>query len=173
MEVFEFNNIILYKDQYVWGDGTHPSTIGCTELLKKLDLKNKKVLDIGTGTGVQAIMAKKLGAGEVLAVDINPGAIGLGEYNAKVNNVNIDFKLILEDEKINYKADVVIANLPPHILIKYLYNIHDYMNPGCKVIVSMPDEFNMRVELNNSKSGLKIVDKYIDNIYCVFLLEEE
>lgn len=173
MEQFKYNNLILYKDNSVWGDGNHCTTIGCTELLKKLDLKNKKVLDIGTGTGVQAIMAKKLGAEEVLAIDINPGAIGLGEYNAKVNNVTIDFKLILEDEKINYKADVVVANLPPHILIKYLYNIHDYMNPGCKIITSMMDEFNMMVEINNSKCGLKIVDKYVGDTYSVFLLEEE
>lgn len=173
MEQFKYNDLILYKDLCVWGDGTHSTTIGCTELLKSLDLKDKKVLDIGTGTGVQAIVAKKLGAKEVLAVDINPGAIGLGEYNAKINNVDINFKLILDDELVDYKADVIVANLIPIILIKYLKYIKQIMNPGCKVIVSMPDEWNLLVEINNSKCGLKIVDKYIGDRYMCFLLEEE
>lgn len=173
MEKFEFNGIILYKDQSVWGDGTHPSTIGCIELLKKIDLKNKKVLDIGTGTGVQSILAKKWGASEVLAIDVNPGAIGLGEYNARLNNVDINFRLILENEEIDYKADIIIANLDPHILISYLRKIKDYMNQGCKLIITMNNEFNMTVELNNSKLGLKIVDKYITDTYCAFLIEEE
>lgn len=173
MKLFIYNDLILYQDDTVWGDGTHCTTVGCGEFLKKLDLKGKRVLDIGTGTGCQAILSKKLGAEEVLAIDINPGAIGLGEYNSKLNNVDVNFKLILEGEKIDYKADVIIANLVPPVLIKYLYIIHEYMNPGCKIIASMMDEFNMMVEINNSKCGLKIVDKYVGDTYSVFLLEEE
>ena len=114
-DYFKYKDIIIHTNQYVWGDGTHPTTIHCLEILNKLDLKNKKILDIGTGTGIQSIVAKKLGAEEVLGVDINPGAIGLAEYNAKKNGVEVRFEMILSEDDINYKADVIIANLEPYV----------------------------------------------------------
>lgn len=173
MEQFEFNDIVLYKDSTVWGDGTHCTSIGCSKFLRELDLKGKKVLDIGTGTGCQAILAKKLGAKEVFAVDTSPAAIGLTEYNARFNNEDIILKLILDENDFEYKADVIIANLPIPSLLKYIKCFKKFMNKGCKIITSMLDEFNLQVELNNNKCGLKIVDRYVGDTYSVFLLEEE
>lgn len=166
------SGMTLYTDDLVWGDGTHPSTLGCIELLNKIDLSKKTVLDIGTGIGVLAIQAKKQGAENVIAVDTNIAAIGLASYNAKINNVEIDFRVILNNE-FDCVADVIVANLNPDILISYLKKIKNFMNKGCKVIVTMPNEFDMRVELLNTKCDLKIVDSYIDKTYCAFLLEEE
>jgi len=76
--------------------------------------KGKRVLDIGTGTGIQAITAAKCGAKEVLATDINPGAVKLAKENAIRNNVKI--KVIQSNlfENITGKFDLIIFN-PPYL----------------------------------------------------------
>ena len=90
-----------------------PSIHGSSALGNSIKInKNEKVLDIGTGTGLLAILSAKLG-GIVSATDILPQAIFLAKNNAKKNNVNINIKLgnIFEPFK-NKKFDVIIANVP-------------------------------------------------------------
>lgn len=80
------------------------------------DLKGTNVLDIGTGTGVQAIQAVKDGAHDVVALDINPDAVTCAQENIKLNNVENKVTVQKSDlfEALNQdqKFDVVIANLP-------------------------------------------------------------
>ncbi len=80
------------------------------------NLTNKSVLDVGTGTGVQAVQAAKAGARKVVALDINPAAISCAKENIELNNVG-DAVTVLESDLFNSlgkedKFDVVIANLP-------------------------------------------------------------
>lgn len=79
-------------------------------------LNGLRVLDVGTGTGVQAIQAAKSGAKEVVALDINPDAVACAKENIKLNNVADNIKIIESDlfsglnnsEQFNF----IIANLP-------------------------------------------------------------
>ncbi|MBI5126499.1 MAG: class I SAM-dependent methyltransferase [Candidatus Taylorbacteria bacterium] len=79
------------------------------------DLKNKKVLDIGTGTGIHAIRAAKMGAQKVVAVDINKDAVKCAQDNAQRNGVGEIVEVIESDVFENVpkdKFDLIIANLP-------------------------------------------------------------
>src|SRR4051812_5233761 len=78
------------------------------------NMKGKKVLDMGTGTGVQAIQASIAGAKEVLAVDLNPEAVACAKENIALNSIkNIQ---VLESDLFSNipvtKFDIIIANLP-------------------------------------------------------------
>lgn len=80
------------------------------------NLNGASVLDVGTGTGVQAIQAAKDGAHDVVALDINPASVACAKENIKLNNVEdtitvmeSDLLKVLDKDK---KFDVVIANLP-------------------------------------------------------------
>ena len=81
----------------VFGDGSHESTQAVLRALKECNPKGKDVLDIGTGTGIQSIYAKKWGADNVLAVDIDYYAIRIARANFKANDVEIISRLIEQD----------------------------------------------------------------------------
>jgi release factor glutamine methyltransferase len=79
------------------------------------DLSGKIVLDIGTGTGIQAIQAIKSGAKKVIASDISDKAVSCANYNVKLNNLEKKITVVKSDlfKKIpRKKFDVIIANLP-------------------------------------------------------------
>ena len=76
-----------------FGAGHHETTSMMTESLQKADLAGKAVLDHGTGTGVLAIFAKRLGAAHVTAVDIDEKSVENAKENATLNNEKIDVRL--------------------------------------------------------------------------------
>lgn len=108
-----------------FGTGTHETTSLCLETLEKLDLKDKTVFDIGSGSGILSIGALKLGAKRVEAVDIDILGVESTEFNTKLNNVYDRMVIHHGDlvEKLNSKADVIVANILSHILVRLLENI--------------------------------------------------
>lgn len=108
-----------------FGTGTHETTSLCLEALEKTDLKDKTVFDIGSGSGILSVGALKLGAGKVEAVDIDILGVEATEFNAKLNNVSDRIVVHHGDlvEKLNSKADVIVANILAHILVRLLDNI--------------------------------------------------
>lgn len=99
----------------VFGTGLHPTTRGCLKALwdiYQIDTP-PKVLDIGTGTGILAISAAKLGAQEVLAIDHNKLAVETARRNILLNGVEDRVKVTLGEAEAfsGEKADMVLANL--------------------------------------------------------------
>lgn len=103
-----------------FGTGTHESTALCAEYLDSTVKNGSKVLDLGTGSGILAIIAALLGA-EVEAVDIDPRAVSVARENARANNVDIYFQSgELHDVRgssydliaVNIIADVIIDIMP-------------------------------------------------------------
>lgn len=70
-----------------FGTGTHETTFMCMALLEKYLTPGARVMDVGTGSGILAIAAAKLGAQDVLAVDIDPAAVKVAGENVHVNAV--------------------------------------------------------------------------------------
>lgn len=91
-----------------FGTGSHPTTHLCLDWLCQQDtLAN--VLDYGCGSGILAIVAKKLGAQQVTGVDIDEQAVIASRYNAENNHVEIDF--YESNQHVNEQFDVVVANI--------------------------------------------------------------
>ena len=93
-----------------FGTGSHPTTKLCMQWLEEHpDLISKTLLDYGCGSGILAIAAKKLGAEEVVGVDIDSQAIISSQFNAEQNHVEADFYMATHyPEK---PADIVVANI--------------------------------------------------------------
>ncbi|MDD4946803.1 MAG: 50S ribosomal protein L11 methyltransferase [Gallionella sp.] len=101
-------NIVL-DPGLAFGTGSHPTTRLCLRWLDNHVQGGESVLDYGCGSGILAIAAKKLGAGETLGVDIDPQAIIASQQNAEQNDVAARF--FLPDALPPQAADIVVANI--------------------------------------------------------------
>ena len=101
---------VVIDPAQAFGTGHHETTTGCLAALQELDLAGRSVLDVGTGSGVLAIAAAKLGAGPVIAVDNDPLATEAAVLNAAANHVDVEVVLGTAAD-VPGVFDVVIANL--------------------------------------------------------------
>lgn len=108
------NGLILELDPgLAFGTGSHPTTRLCMEWLEANPPQNLSVLDYGCGSGILAMVAKKLGANPVFGVDIDPQAIESARYNSKRNQCEIDYYLPEEFGHSPHPQtfDIVVANI--------------------------------------------------------------
>ena len=94
-----------------FGSGTHPTTALCLEWLDAINLAGKIVIDYGTGSGVLAIAALKLGAAHVFGVDNDAQALTASGYNAQRNGVMEKMDLYLPQHFPQIRVDVLVANI--------------------------------------------------------------
>ena len=122
-----------------FGTGSHPTTKLCLQWLEELsdqsNLTNKSVLDYGCGSGILAIAAKKLGAGQTFGVDIDPQSISSGIENAQRNNVQIQFDLPESDDNTRIH-DVVVANILANPLLVLAPALCQRLNQQGKLVLS-------------------------------------
>ena len=106
---FEGNTIIIQPGSG-FGTGTHPTTRLCLKWLERNDISNDSLLDFGSGSGVLAITARKLGASFVEGIEIDAKAIDNANHNAMLNGVDINFHKTEESLKDD-SYDNVVANI--------------------------------------------------------------
>jgi ribosomal protein L11 methyltransferase len=106
---------ILLDPSVVFGNGLHPTTRDCLEALAYLAGSRplRRVMDLGTGTGILALAAAFLGAERVVAVDLNPLCVQTAERNVKLND--LEGKVFVTrgfaEDSFNEPADLVVANI--------------------------------------------------------------
>ncbi|MGV3741023.1 MAG: 50S ribosomal protein L11 methyltransferase [Burkholderiaceae bacterium] len=108
------NALILELDPgLAFGTGSHPTTRLCMEWLEEHPPRSVTVLDYGCGSGILALVAKKLGASDVAGVDIDPQAIDSALYNAQRNGCDIHYYLPEQFSGSSHDRnfDVVVANI--------------------------------------------------------------
>jgi ribosomal protein L11 methyltransferase len=108
-----------------FGTGEHSTTAMSLRLLERLTRKWEKgwsLADLGTGSGILALAAKRFGAGRVIGIDIDPKAISIAKANACLNKIdNVDFRFgDLRKSKPTGTRDIVAANLYRELLIEVL-----------------------------------------------------
>lgn len=152
-----------------FGTGSHPTTCMCIKHLEKYAKPGMSVLDVGCGTGILSIAAAKLGAGDVLAVDLDPEAVTSTKNNAKLNNCN-DLMTIKEGDLtkgLDYKADIVVANLIADLVIMLSADVARHCHEGSIYITSgILDEKEAVVSDAIRKAGFTIIDVIHENEWC-------
>ena len=117
-----------------FGTGSHPTTRLCMEWLEQHVQPGKRTLDYGCGSGILAIVAKKLGAGETVGVDIDPNAVEASRYNAERNHVEATFAL--PDDAPEGTFDLVVANILSNPLKLMAAMLCARVRPGGRLILS-------------------------------------
>ncbi|OBS09645.1 50S ribosomal protein L11 methyltransferase [Acidihalobacter prosperus] len=120
-----------------FGTGTHPTTALCLKWLDVHTHDGDRVLDFGCGSGVLAIAALMLGAGEAWAVDIDPQALTATRDNARRNDI-ADERLHIgqPDAPGTWRADLVVANILSGPLIALADTLCAHVRPGGRLLLS-------------------------------------
>jgi ribosomal protein L11 methyltransferase len=125
-----------------FGTGSHPTTRLCMEWLEAHPAPGKTVLDYGCGSGILAMVAKKMGAGDVAGVDIDPQAIESARSNAERNECEIDYYLpdsfatAAKPQHATGRFDTVVANILSSPLKLMAPMLAGRVAPGGSLILS-------------------------------------
>ena len=120
-----------------FGSGHHATTTLCLEALQAVVAEGARVLDVGTGTGILAIAAARLGAGRCCGVDIDPDAVEVARANAVANNVDCDLHIGgVEAAGADETFDVVVANLLTHTVVSLADALVARVAPGGVLVAS-------------------------------------
>lgn len=131
--------VIYINPGRAFGIGSHETTRICIALLEKYisdDVVN--LLDIGTGTGILAIISARLGVKEIMAVDIDPAAVDAARENVEKNGVKERVTVRHGDlaKDVQGKYSLIVANLLPDLIINLLPVIPDLMEENTRLILS-------------------------------------
>lgn len=126
------NEIIIEIDPgMAFGTGTHHTTSLCIKVLENIVPAGCTIFDLGTGSGILSIVAAKLGAGKILAVDIDSVAVKVAKENVLLNKVE-NIVAVQEGDLltgIKGNADIIVANIIADIIIKLCPHIPARLNP--------------------------------------------
>lgn len=139
-EKYEASNgeIIVELDPgMAFGTGTHETTRMCVEALEKYVSPNVTVFDIGTGSGILAIVAAKLNAKKVIGVDLDPVAVDSAKQNVSYNGVdNIEILHGNLMDVVSGTAEIVVANIIADVIMFLAEDIKKFMKPKGYFITS-------------------------------------
>ena len=133
-DTVEYDIIITPKMSF--GTGHHGTTFSVMQLMRGIDFKEQSVFDFGTGTGLLAILAHKLGAKYVLGVDNDDWCIENASENIVVNNTQTIEIHKVNDANLNKKFNIIIANINKNIILDNLAFLAEATLPGGVVLLS-------------------------------------
>ena len=144
-----------------FGTGGHETTSLCLEALDERVRGGERVLDIGTGSGILAIAALKLGAGSAEGVDIDPVAVRTAGENAALNGVADKLTVLVGDlsDKASGRYDIITANIVANAIISLALAVPGLMAENATFIASgIIDSRKDEVIAGLEKAGLSVVE---------------
>ncbi len=153
---------VLIKTGWAFGSGRHPSTQGAVSALDHLYrlgvMQNARVLDVGTGTGLLALLAGKMGAAQVVGVDIDQQARETAMENLRLNRLSDRLKILPCIDALNLKKqDVIVANLTPSVLSGLIDTLVDILAAnGFLLLSGYPSGARDRVENMLKSRGMEV-----------------
>ena len=154
--------IIELDPGMAFGTGTHETTAMCVELIEK-HYRGGKVLDVGTGSGILAIAAARLGATDVLGVDIDPMAVRVARENVEKNGLSavIDIR---EGDLVaglgDVRCDFAVANILADVIALLAGPLKKHLVPGAQFVCSgILKEREDDVKAVLEKNGYRLFDR--------------
>ena len=163
--------IVRIDPGMAFGTGTHETTALCAELIEKYLEKGCRMLDVGTGSGILAVLGAKLGAKTVDALDIDPNAVKAAKENCDYNGVSnvrcMQSDLIRSADGV---YDFISANIVADIIIRMSENTSEHLKKGGILVVSGIIETQAKdVEDAFISKGFTLKDKLDKNDWNAFV----
>jgi ribosomal protein L11 methyltransferase len=157
-----------------FGGGTHPTTASCLELLAALaPLDGLRVLDLGSGSGILAIAALRLGAASALCVDVNPDAVESARRNGAANRAGdrLAHRCGSAGDLAGASFDLVVANIGGELLVDEAGSVAPLARPGGRLLVSgLLRGWAGDLERAYARLGCSVLARRFPADFCTLLL---
>ncbi|OUN15156.1 50S ribosomal protein L11 methyltransferase [Gemmiger sp. An87] len=172
-EEFDTDRVVIKLDPgMAFGTGTHETTALCLEVLDGLVKGGERMLDIGTGSGILAIAALKLGAASAEGVDIDPMCVRTAGENAALNGVDDKLQVLIGDlsDKATGTYNIITANIVANAILSLAPHVPALMAPGATFIASgVIDTRRDEVVEGLRAAGLNVVEVREQNGWVAIL----
>lgn len=131
-----FQHYLEIAPKMAFGTGHHETTYMMIRSMAQIDLENKKILDLGCGTGILSVLASKMGASEIIAIDIEEPSFENTKEHADLNNVEIQTILGGVEDVPKETYDIVLANINRNVLLTYKDEIKAFVRKEGDLLLS-------------------------------------
>lgn len=159
-----------------FGSGTHATTFLCLRLLEKYVWPGQVVYDVGTGSGILAVAAAKLGAGRVVAIDLDPVACRVAAENVNRNGADGKVQVVQGNllDRVEGSAGLVVSNIIADVIIDLTPNaagilVHGGIFIASGIIRSRASDVCNAVEV----SGLTLIERLDDGQWVAFAAKKQ
>ena len=164
--------IIKLEPGCAFGTGTHATTQLCMKAIEKYMPKNADVADIGMGSGILAICAKKFGANYAYGCDNDETVIDVAKENTIKNNADCEFELNTAD-KVNRQFDFVLANILHNVLAEIMGDLKAIMKVDAYMVLSgILDEKKPVVLDAIKKHNLELIEEMHQNQWVALVVKK-
>ena len=169
------NEIVIELDPgAAFGTGAHATTAMCLRWLEHLVSPGMRVYDVGCGSGILAVAAAKLGAGEVIAMDYDPVAVSVAEENIRQNNVHnvvaCESDLLSACEGAA-PAELITANIIADVIIRLFAQLDRHLAPGGTLLASgIIDDRIADVEHAAAQHGFTVLDMTCEKEWAAMII---
>ncbi|OGI11444.1 MAG: hypothetical protein A2Y40_09655 [Candidatus Margulisbacteria bacterium GWF2_35_9] len=165
--------VVLLDPGMAFGTGNHGTTKGCLFFLEKIINSGESVFDVGTGSGVLAIAAVKLGAASVIAIDNDPLAISVSKENSQVNQCEdkIMFKVGSLEVIDSQNFDTIVANLTVAIHLELLDPLRKKYQYKHLILSGISDFSKPELDAFLSDRHITPVDTYHEGDWNTYLID--
>ncbi|MDD2534280.1 MAG: 50S ribosomal protein L11 methyltransferase [Eubacteriales bacterium] len=168
------NELVITLDPgSAFGTGTHETTAMCGQWLDELLLAGDSVLDLGAGSGILSIIASKLGAGSVEAVDIDQLATDVASANCRLNQVAVDCHTGELTSVHQAQYDIIVANIIADVITALAADIPERMaDDGLFIASGIIEDKADKVITACRAAGLTIAGRSERNGWCSFVFQK-
>lgn len=157
-----------------FGTGAHATTAMCLRWLEHLVSPGMRVYDVGCGSGILAVAAAKLGAGEVIAMDYDPVVVSVAEENIRQNNVHnvvaCESDLLSACEGAA-PAELITANIIADVIIRLFAQLDRHLAPGGTLLASgIIDDRIADVEHAAAEHGFTVLDMTCEKEWAAMII---
>ena len=169
--------IDLLMQRGAFGSGEHETTESCLEIMESLDpITGARVLDLGSGTGILAIAALKLGATHAVCVDIEAKAVETAQLNFRLNELDdqVTHMTGTLDAVLDKNFDLILANIYGDILLGLADQLTARLKPGGTLLLSgILWEYNFDVRQAYERRGCEVVRNRMLDEFSTILLRKK
>jgi ribosomal protein L11 methyltransferase len=165
---------LLITPKMSFGTGHHATTFMMIRAMRAIDFRGKRVLDFGTGTGVLAILAERLGAADAIAIDNDDWSIANAQENIENNGCKC-LKVSKEDKLSNLPGgfDIILANINKHVILAEMAQMGQHLARGGVILLSglLEDDYK-DIENEAVKTGFIIPARMTKGAWICIKLEK-
>lgn len=166
--------LIQINPQMAFGTGRHSTTMLCLELLEDTLKGGEKIADVGTGSGILAIAAIKMGARKVVAIDVDEKAIPIARENARLNGVDDRVYVILGESlsPLDDRYDIIVSNIASKAILSMIPDFGRCLNSNGKLILSgILDQEVSGVQAELESNSLTVLSTRLHEEWAAVLAE--